>query len=94
MSATGREPFAEGFQVLTGVFHFGEDFVGVLQELPAGGGEIDVATEPVEEATLEVLFERFDGVTDSGLREMELASGVGETSNTSQGREGEELAAV
>ena len=57
MSAASRETFAESHEIFACIFHLGEDLVRVIKKLASGGGEIDVTTQAVEQAALEILFE-------------------------------------
>ena len=89
-----RADFIHRLEVFPGGFHLGENFIRVLQQMPAGSGEIDVATESVEEPAFKFLFEGLDGVADGGLREMEFTGSLRKTSHAGERGEGEQLSAI
>jgi hypothetical protein len=50
------------------MLHVFEDPGGILQQVLAGLGQSRPAAQPVEKATFEFVFQRFDRVADSRLR--------------------------
>ena len=80
---------AERIEIFAGIAHLGEDFVGVFEQMMPRQGERHVAPEAVEQPARQILFKRFDGMADRGLREVKLTGGKRETAEPRQGGKGE-----
>lgn len=85
---------AERDEVFPGVAHIGEDLVRVFEQLMAGGGQSHMPSQAIKQPASQILLQGFDGMTDGGLGEMELARCKSETSQPGQGTEGKQFTAV
>jgi hypothetical protein len=68
--------------------------VGVIEKLSTSGSEINTAAKTIKQSAVELLLERLDRVTNSGLGEMKITGGKREAADASECGEGEQLSAV
>jgi hypothetical protein len=81
-------------QICAGKLHFVENPGGVVQQMPAGSRQLCPSAMSVEEAAIQLILQRFYGMTHCRLGEENLTGGLREAAATRKGHEREQLAAV